>query len=341
MKADAARIQAIARQWHDGVRLVLLHGADNAASRDLADQIARQFADISNPMAVASLIGASLTSDPQALVAAASAMSMFGDRTLVFVDGLTEDCLDAISALVATPAGNPVVAVAGAFKKGSKLLAFAEKSPAIESLVSYEPTARDAFRLVGEIATVYGLRPSRDAAMAVFESAGGDRMIMRQEIEKLALYLDASPEQQRPMELTDVAAVGVGAGESDQYALVTAVASGRPAVAAGLLARQTVAGIVVLRALERRLTMLLGLRAAVDAGASPRSVVEGARPPIFWKEKDAVMVELGLWQTPMLARGLASVLAAERAIKTSGSLGETMADAAILELAQVAASGRR
>lgn len=341
-KVDVARIQSLSRRWTDDVRLILLHGQDTAASRDYADQIARQFADVDNPMAVETLTGATMGTDPQALVAAAGTMSMFGDKTLVRVDGLEEDGLDAITALLAAPPGNPVIAVAGALKKGSKLQAFAEKSDAIAALISYEPSLRDAARLVGEIATPMGLRASRDAANALFESAGGDRTLIRREIEKLSLYLDSAEDRPKPLEVADVAAIGVGTGDSDQYALVAAVAGGRPAQAVDLLGRLPPGiGIVVLRAIERRLTMLLTLRGVVDGGASPKTAVDGARPPIFWKEKDAVAAELGLWTTPALVRGLADLLAAERAIKSSGSLGETLADAAILTLSRRAAAARR
>ncbi|MFZ4688051.1 MAG: DNA polymerase III subunit delta [Polymorphobacter sp.] len=342
MKVDAARIQAIARQWPTDIRLVLLHGQDAAASRDYADQIARQFADAANPMAVESLTGATIASDPQALVGAAGTVSMFGDRTLVRVDGVDDDGLDAVTALLASPAGNPVIAVAGTLKKGSKLQAFADKMPGIAALISYEPGLRDALRLVTDIGAPMGLRVAREAATALFESAGGDRTIIRREVEKLSLYLDSAADRQKTIELADVEAVGVGVGGSDQFALGAAVAGGRMAIAADLLARlPSGLGIVALRAVERRLTLLLTLRGVVDGGASPQSAVDGARPPIFWKEKEAVAAELSLWTTAALVRGLADILAAERAIKSPGSLGDTLAEAAILTLARRAAAARR
>lgn len=342
MKVDAGRIVAIAKRWPDDVRLVLLHGQDGAASRDYADQIARQFADATNPMAVETLAGSTLASDPQALMAAAGAMSMFGDRTLVRVEGLGDDGLEAIEQLLAGPAGNPVVAIAGALKKGSKLQALADKAPAVAALISYEPSLRDAGKLATDIGGEMGLRPSRDAAMLLFEGAGGDRMLIRRELEKLSLYLDSSPAQPNPLEAADVAALAAGAGDADQFAIAGAIASGRLDEATDLLARLGPGlGIVALRAVERRMTLLLTLRAAVDGGASARAVVDAARPPIFWKEKDAVVAELGAWTTPMLVGALGALLNAERGIKSRGSLGETLAHAALLDLARRAAVARR
>ena len=342
MKVDAARIQSFYRHWPDDVRLVLLHGQDGAASRDHADQIARQFADSANPMAVVTISGAALGKDPQALIGAAGAVSMFGDRTLVRVDGLDDDGLAAIMALLDAPAGNPVIAVAGALKKGSKLVSFAERAASVAALQSYEPSLRDALRLATEIGNPLGLRASRDAAAALFEAAGGDRTLIRRELEKLSLYLDSAEGRPKPLERSDVEAIGVGVGDADQFALGGAVASGRPALVVDLLGRLPAGmGIPALRAVERRFGLLLTLSGVVDGGASPQTAVDGARPPIFWKEKDAIAAELGLWPTPMIVRALADLLAAERDIKTSGSLGDSVAHAAILLLARRGAARRR
>lgn len=341
MKVDVSRISSFYRQWPNDIRLVLLHGHDLAASREHADQLAKQFTDSTNPMAIELLAGNIVAADPQALVGAAGMVSMFGDRTLVRVDGIDEEGLTAVTAVVEGPPGNPIVAIAGALKKGSRLQAFAEKSPAIASLISYEPGLRDAQRLCNEIGGPLGLRVSRDAAIMLFESSGGDRMIMRREIEKLSLYLDSGESQQKSLERADVEAVGVGSGDSDQFALGGAAASGRMAQTSDLLARlPSGLGIVALRAVERRLTLLLNLRGIVDGGASAETAVAGAKPPIFFKEKDAVTAELKIWTTPALVRALATILAAERAIKSSGSLGDTLAEVAILTLARRAAARR-
>ena len=128
MKTDAARIAAIARAWPADVRLVLLHGPDEAASRDMAGQVT---AGLGAGVTITELAGNALKSDPQALMAAATSLSMFGDRELVRVDGLDDDALAAVEALLEGPPGHPVLAVAGSFKKGSKLLTLADKHPTI------------------------------------------------------------------------------------------------------------------------------------------------------------------------------------------------------------------
>ena len=337
MKADARRIAEAVAAWPGNCRLVLLYGPDIAASADHATRLQRQFADPANPAAVTLLTGAQIAADPQALAAAAAELSMFGDTTIVRVDGATEDALEAIKAVLDGPAGNPAIIVAGALKKGP-LLTLAEAHREVLALISYEPSARDAVALVGGIATEAGLRPTQAAARAIFDAANGDRATIRQEIEKLALYLDPVPAGgTRPVEMADVTAVGAGSGEGDWDSLVGAVASGDGAAVAALLPRLDArgeAGIGALRAMQRRLWLLIDLRATVDGGTSPDAAVKGARPPIFWKLHDELIGQLRQWRAPQLRDAARRVLAAERAIKTSGSAGEVLAARVLLELAR-------
>ncbi len=344
MKADRSRIGAATTRLDPAVRLVLLHGYDDSATRELADRMARQFQDAGNPLAVESFAASVLAKDPNALAAAAAAVSMFGDRTLVRVDGAEEDTLPAVTAVLDGPGdGNPVIVVAGALKKTSKLLARVEADP--HGLAYGIPEARpgDVAGLVDEAGRDFGALPGRSAARALFDACGGDRAVLRRELEKLALYLDATPDKPLTFELTDLAAIGADVGDAELGALVAGVAGGDAAAAdlqLNRLAAQNVAAIQIVRAVSRRFWTLLDLRAAVDGGASPQSAVEGARPPVFWKDKPALMAELARWRTPMVRSALARLLGVERAIKRSGSAGEVLATQALLGLA-VQAAGRR
>ena len=340
MKVDSGRIAAFARAWPADVRLVLLHGPDESTSRDMAGQVA---AGLGAGVTITELAGNALKTDSQALLAAATSLSMFGDRELVRVDGLDDDSQPAVEALLAGPPGHPVLAVAGSFKKGSKLLALADKHPAIAACIYYEASLRDAGRLLAEMAAPMGLRLDRGVAEALFESAGGDRMIMRRELEKYALYTNASAESPQRLGLDDLAAIGIDSGEADLFAPIAAITTGDVAQAADLISRlPDGTAIPLLRALERRFAQLALLRTEVDSGHTPAAVVEGQGKAIFWKEKPLIIKALSLWNQPALARAMADILAAEHAVKASGSLADLGAHQLLLDLTRRAASvGRR
>lgn len=337
MKADRGAMTAAIRRLDPAIRLVLLHGGDTAASSDLARQLGRQFADAGDPIGDTVIAAATLTSDPAALVAAASEVSMFGGTRLIRVDDAGDDVLAAVDLLLDAPAAsNPVVIVAGILKKGSRLLAKAEAAPTALAHISYPADAAGNAAVIAAIASEYGLRPTRGAAAALAGATGGDRGIVRQELIKLALYLDATPTAPVAADVGDLDAIGADLGEADFSALIDGVAGGRPDVADRQLtgfATSGIPGITLLRAVARRFWLLLGLRQIVDGGASAARAVEGARPPIFWKEKPAVTAQLAQWRTPAVRAVLARLLAAERAVKQSGSAGDIAVNQLLLGIA--------
>lgn len=340
MKIDATRAAGFAKLWPAEVRLLLLHGPDESASRDIAGQIVA--GQVAAGVGVIDLIGATLKDDPQALVAAVSSLSMFGDRELLRLEGLDDDGVAAVEALLAGPQGHPVLALAGALKKGSKLLALAEKDPAIAACISYEASLRDATRLVADMALPLGLKVDRDLAEHLFQSCGGDRMVMRRELEKFALYRNASPEAPQRLESADLAALGAETGEAELFAPMAAVTTGAVAEVADLVGRlPDGTAIPLLRALDRRFVQLAALRVDVDAGKSPGAVVEAAGRAIFFKEKPFIIKALGIWSQAMLARAMADILAAERAVKASGGLADLGVHELLLSLTRRAAARQR
>jgi DNA polymerase-3 subunit delta len=337
MKAAKGDLARQIERPDPSIRLYLLHGADEAASRDLARRLVAKLADPSDPMSVTDLGPSVLSNDPARLADEAAAVSMFGGARVLRVEGAGEECLEAARLLLDAPAaGNPVVMTAGALKKGSKLLALVEGARAALAHISYEPEARDLAAVAAEFAAEFGLEPSRPAIAHLVDACAGDRGVLRQEIEKLALYLDASRDAPKRLEPDHLAAVGASLGEADFGALVDAVAGGRPADADRQIARleaDGIAGIALLRAVARRFWLLAELRGAVDAGMNPAAAVDAARPPVFWKEKAAVAAQVDRWRSAALRAALDRLLSAERDIKRSGSAGDVIATQALLALA--------
>ena len=101
-----------------------------------------------------------------------------------------------------------------------------------------------------------------------------------------------------------------------------------------------VADIRLLRALAIRVQLLARLRAEVDGGQHPRTLVDDKRHGIFWKEKDAVTAQLRLWDSIRLARLMTLLLACERALKSSGTAGSVLLQRLLVDVARQAARAR-
>lgn len=345
MKADRKAIDAALARLDPAIRLVLVYGPDDAGARALADQFTARLAPADDPMARVDLDRMTLAGDPARLADEAAAVSMFGDARLIRVDGAGDESAAAVDALLAAPAaGNPVVMTASALKPTSTLLKLALASPLALAHQCYAPEGRAAEAMVAEAAAARGLRPDHAALAALAANFAGERGVLGQELDKLALYLDAMPGDEVALDAEALAAVGAEMAESDFAGLVDAVAGGNPAATEAQAARldlNGIAGVAQLRAVARRFWLLADLRGAIDAGRSARDAVEAARPPVFWKEKDAVARQAERWSTPVLKRVLAELLAAERRIKASGSAPtELLAGHTLIGIARLGARRR-
>jgi DNA polymerase-3 subunit delta len=271
---------------------------------------------------------------------------MFGDTKLIRIDGAGDECADAAVALLgAEAAGNPVIMIAGALKATSTLLKAALASPLALAFQCYAPDARAASAMVADACAAHGMRPTREALALLTANFGGERGVLARELEKLALYLDASPGSETVLDSDALAAIGTAISDADFGGLVDALASGNIAETerqAAKLDRNGITGIPQLRAAARRLWMLAELRTSIDAGRSAREAVEAYRPPVFWKDRDAVMEQAGFWTDAALRNALARILETERRIKASGSApADLLTSHCLIAIARTARSLKR
>src|SRR5206468_8465249 len=133
-------------------------------------------------------------SDPASLADEAGAMSLFGGVRVIWIEPAGDDIAAGVEALLESPnSESAVVAVAGALRKTSALLKLAEGSPHALAFAAYVPEGQDAQRMVIDVGRRFGLKIGSPTASRLADQCGNDQAIVVQELQKLALYIDASP----------------------------------------------------------------------------------------------------------------------------------------------------
>jgi DNA polymerase-3 subunit delta len=313
VKATKANVGRAVDQPAGQTRFYLFHGPDEAQSRALAARLLEALG------ADKFQLGAgAIKSDPAALADEASAMSLFGGKRLIWIEPAGDDIAEGVAALLEAPAGeSSVVAIGGALRKTSALLKLAEGSPQALAFAAYPPEGQDAERMVIDLGRRFGLKISSPVAARLAESAGNDQAIVAQELQKLALYIDASSQAPKDLEQDALDDVGADTAEGDFQRLADLALAGEVSDLAGELARLPAGGgeaIPVVRSLQRRLLMLAPLRARVERGERVDAVMTSLGKALFFKDKAKVQRMLSKWT----AEGLAT--AAERAGKLERAL---------------------
>ncbi|MEY4998998.1 MAG: hypothetical protein RIS00_1042 [Pseudomonadota bacterium] len=322
------------------IRLFLVFGQDESAIASIASAMVVRLGD-SEAIEIDS---SKLRSDPALLADEAASQSLFGGARHIRLTFAREEALDAVANLLsAEHAGNPVIATAGDLKKGSKLRTLVEGSQRALSYVCYPPSEGEAIDQAVAMASGLGLRLDRTLAAHIVRYTGQDRRLAAMELEKLSLYYDAGPDRMVTVERDALGALAAETAEEDIGALVNQLMNGD----IKLLGRNIVEaravgieGIRVVRALQRRVAQLTGLRAKVEAGADAGAVVRGNRT-IFWKEQDVFIRQVRQWNSVRLAGLNAHLIELEARLMAAGAdLGETMIEQEMVRVARAAGRSR-
>ena len=327
MKASRGNVGRAVDQPESKVRFYLLHGPDEAQSRALGERLVAALG------ASRYLIAASsVKSDPATLGDEAGAMSLFGGKRVIWIVPAGDEIVAGVEALLeANSVESPVVAIAGVLRKTSALLKLAESSPSALAFAAYLPEGADAERMVIDVGRRVGLKISPPVAARIADSAENDQAIVFQELQKLALYLDAAPESPKELDSEAIDAVGAELSEGDVPRLADLALAGEMAELADQLALlpHGAEGIPIVRALQRRLLQVAPARARIERGERPDAVMTSLGKSLFWKDKALVQRLLSLWDSRRLATISERAGKLERemmfsAVPTQEALGEEL-----------------
>ncbi len=300
MKPNKASIGRLVDQPDPKVRFYLFLGPDEAQSRALATRLLAALG------AQKFVLGAgSLKANPALLCDEAAALSLFGERRLVWIEPAGNEIVEAVEALLGVESvESPVVAIAGALTKASPLLKVAESSPLSVAFTAYAPEGEEALRLVIDLGRRVGLKISSPVAARLAENSDNDQAIAAMELEKLALFLGASPHSPKELEHEALDAVGTESSEGDFLRLADLALLGEIEELAELLSRLTPAGseaIPAVRSLQRRLLYLAPARARIERGERLDGVMASFGKALFWKDKAKVQAMLKRWSAQEIA----------------------------------------
>jgi len=340
VRLAGARVDAFLRRPDPEVRAVLLYGPDAGLVRERADALGRTVSeDLRDPFRVADLTGAIIAADPARLFDEAAQISLMGGgRRLVRVREAGDAQSTAFARFLTDSPGDGLVVVEGGDLPGRSSLRRAfDDAPRGVAIGCYPDSARDLTEVIRESLAAHRVTASRDAIDFLTAHLGGDRLLTRSELEKLALYAGDGGR----VELDDARVSIADSAALSLEDAVLAVAEGDAAALDRALSRVFQEGenpVSVVRATLRHLQRLHTLAARVAAGEPADAALRSARPPIFFKQQDSFRRQLRQWREPQLRRQLDALADAEAQIKTTGMPAETVCRAALFA---VAANARR
>jgi DNA polymerase III subunit delta len=318
---------------------LLIHGADSSAVASLSQQTIRAIVGSGDASFATSRIEISSLKESAGLLDDEfKSMSLLGERRVLIIDGADETCLKPLAPiLAATSTGNFILLLADTLSKSSKLRSACEESNLFGALAIYEEDEAALAARIRKLITAENLRWGADAEALFFELVGSDRSTVVQEANKLVLYCYGSESISEANVLAvcgDIAGFG-----TDQ--LIDAVLAGdlESADRMGSSLDTDSAGTRgILSVLMFHLTKLQDLRLDMERGSNADMAVRNARPPIFFKRRNAIISQLRKFELNDLIAMQQSVSEAMFQTRKLPDLFEAVTNRTLLSLARTARS---
>ncbi|APE27347.1 DNA polymerase III subunit delta [Aurantiacibacter gangjinensis] len=337
MKATQRDYAQAAQKAQGKLRIHLLCGADEAGASAAAKKLIGALHD---PGERLELTGQDLKSDPVRLVDEARSTSLFGDARHILVRASGEEALEAIKTYTELAdrgeADNawPIFIVATAATDKSRTAKLLVKRGDALVAVFYPPDLRSVTGDVRAMADAAGLRLNGNLAERIAHAAGLDVRLAQSEVDKLALYLDASPQSPKQAEPADFDVIGASTEEDGFMPLVNAALSGETRKLPSELRRMREVGlnaVAVALAMERRAAQLAVLASKMRPGEDMKSFLNANG--VFWKDHREVIDQLGKWNGGKLERLVPRLAELHRNLLANSQMAELIL---AQELAQIA-----
>lgn len=337
----AAALDGFLRRPDPAIRALLIYGSDAGEVSDAARRVLHKLTGFTaDSLAVTQLDERAIAADPGRLADEVQSLSLLGGKRVVWIRGADSQFAKAVAPLLAGSApGNFILGEAAALGKSSPLRALFEESEHALALPLYEATEESAAALIENMLRDTGLKISSEARLRLVELTGCSAPLLRQEVEKLALYCNGSDS----VGVDDVAALCGAGGEVGADDLIFAAFSGDVERTDRQLGRLLNAGVDAGRLAmlaHQHVTRLIDLRQAVDRGMSADQAVKSARPPIFFKSQPAFVAQLLSWSLQALLGAAASVAAAVRDGRLMPGLSDVLVGRMLLATARKARAAR-
>lgn len=314
-------------------------GPDEAGASAAANEIVAMLPEAGERI---ELSGAEVRSDPARLGDEARSTSLFGDTRHIWVRANGEEALAALETLIATSeagagAACPVLVVATSATDKSRTAKLLEKRKDALVAMFYAPDLAAVTQAVRAMGDAAGVPLPGELAQRIARAANLDVRLAKSEVEKLALYLDASPQAPRRADADALDAVGA-ACEDDGFApLVDAVLGGEADRIGPELHRMhelSLNPVGTLLAFERRAALLA--RIAARGSNRPPDPNELQRLGVFWRDQKAVMQQAAIWRGPRLARLADRLVDLHRRLFADNQAAELMLAQELTELGRAA-----
>ena len=319
------------------ISAIVTYGTDAGLVSERARHAARSWAALENPPSeVIRLDDADLETNPDRISIELMTVPMFGGRKIVLATAGRRINAKLLKELVAPgPLPGILIVEAGNLKPSDTLRSVFEKAKHAAAIACFPDEGRDLSVLVDDEVKAAKMTIAPEAREFLIAQLGADRALSRGEIGKLILYCA----DRKHIDLADVEAIVSDASELNIDRIINAAAAGEAGAAVRELTRALTGGEnaqSIILALQRHYIRLHRIQAEVSAGRSVADAMKSLRPPLHFKQKNAVTAQIKRWPMAALTLAQQQISKAARSARSTGARDDLITESLIFFLAKLA-----
>ena len=345
MKLPPAKIDSYIKALDSNLVGALVYGPDSGLVSIRAEIIAKQIVkDVSDPFCSVEITAEKLKDTPSILKDEFFSISFGGGRRLLRIRDAGATMTQSINGLMKEPdveqskIGSFLLVTAGELDSKSALRKEFEGAKNAISVPCYVDDERSLEGIISEALRKKSYNFTRDVALYMASHCQGDRMVVKQELEKLSLFLG----DKKQVTLEDVELSIGKTTETTLDDICNAMAEGNRGEVEKHYRKalqQGIAPVGILRSAQRYFLRLHETIGLISDGVAAEQAVSFLRPPVFFKQVPSFRRHLNLWSSTKRNKieiALESLYQAEISCKKTVNNPELICSRCIMKVASLA-----
>jgi DNA polymerase-3 subunit delta len=341
MKLTQGSFAASAAKAARECRIFYFCGPDEAGAHDAAQAIVGLLPTGSERV---ELGGSEVKRDPARLADEARSTSLFGGARYIHLRTSGDEACEAVEILLDSPVETcPVLITATSATDKSRIAKLLGGSSQAMVAMFHPPDLDKVTHAVRGLADAAGVRLDTAMAERIAKSCALDTRMARAEIEKLALYLDASPLAPRGADAEALDAIAAKCDDESFAGVINCVLGGDLGRLTGELARvreMAMNPVGLLLAFERRAAQLARLAAKLGRRSDIAAFVQSQKntPLVFFRDIPDLTRQLQRWRGRRLERLIERLVRLHRDLLANSTHAELLLAQGLTDIARAAAA---
>lgn len=311
---------------------ILIYGPNEGLVRDNFLKLKEIFNQ--NNAEEISFTGKLINDQPEALIDEIQTVSMFNDQKIIIIEQPIDKNIELFEeAFTALPDHTLIIILASNLTKTSKIRKFFENSEQYFSCANYEDDFRSNSQQIQNLEKSINKTLNRDIKNYLNQNLSSDRMISKNEIEKIILLYT---ENDQIPELENIKLIfndnpDLGLNKISQLAF-----SGQPkkvSINLNKIFAEGVSPVAIIRVMLNYVLRIQTTQIALKKTNDFDSAIKSLKPPVFWKDKDNFKLHCKKWPINQTILNFNLLVDTELNCKSDYNLTNILCERALINIA--------